>query len=136
MRSGGRSALLGGVLLVLSVAVAWGAEPPAENDSQGANSAPGAWEKAERGLSNITVGFLIEVPKTVAHESEVHGPLFGVTAGLIKGMGLGVGRTLVGVYEFLTFPAPNGVVGYAPVLEPGTPFSFERTNRFLDTPVR
>ncbi|MBI3002553.1 MAG: exosortase system-associated protein, TIGR04073 family [candidate division NC10 bacterium] len=136
MRSGGRGALLVGVLLGLSVAVAWGAEPAAENDSERANGVPGAWEKAERGLSNITVGFLIEVPKTVAHESEAHGPLFGATAGLIKGMGLGVGRTFVGVYELLTFPTPNGVVGYAPVLEPGTPFSFDRTTRFLDTPVR
>lgn len=136
MRSGGRSALLGGMLLVLSVAVASGAEPPAGNDSQRANSVPGVWEKAERGLSNVTVGFVIEVPKTVAHESEAHGPLFGATVGLIKGMGLGVGRTLVGVYELVTFPTPNGVVGYAPVLEPGTPFSFERTSQFLDTPIR
>lgn len=135
MRSGGRNALLG-ALLVLSVAVAWGAEPPAEISSQGASNVPGAWEKAERGLSNVTVGFVIEVPKTVAHESEAHGPLFGATVGLIKGMGLGVGRTLVGAYELVTFPAPNGVVGYAPVLEPGTPFSLERTSQFLDTQIR
>lgn len=135
MRTGGRNALLGGVLLVLSVAVAWGGEPTPK-DSQGANGVPGAWDKAERGLSNVTVGFIIEVPKTVAHESETHGPFFGATVGLIKGMGLGVGRTLVGVYELVTLPAPNGVVGYAPVLEPGTPFSFERTSQFLDTPIR
>jgi hypothetical protein len=45
-------------------------------------------------------------------------------------MGLGVGRTLVGVYELVTFPLPNGS-DYAPVLEPGTPFSAERTERFL-----
>ncbi|HEV8663958.1 MAG TPA: exosortase system-associated protein, TIGR04073 family [Candidatus Methylomirabilis sp.] len=135
MRTVMRRVLLGGLTLLVSVAVAWGAESAAEEGSPGPNGTAGAWEKVERGVSNLTVGFVIEVPKTVAAESESHGPAFGLTAGLIKGMGLGVGRTLVGVYELLTFPFPNGS-DYGPVLEPGTPFSTARTERFLDTQIR
>lgn len=135
MRDVMRRLLFAGLILGLSVAPTWGVESPAEDASPGPNGAPGAWEKAERGVSNLTVGFLLEVPKTVAAESESHGPAFGLTVGLIKGMGLGVGRTLVGVYELVTFPFPNGS-DYGPVLEPGTPFSTARTERFLDTPIR
>lgn len=147
MRSVGRIVLLAGLVLAMSVAGAWGEEvvPPdgaAAMDGiagvDGAateDGAAGAWEKAGRGFGNLTLGFLVEWPKTVVLESEAHGPAFGLTVGLIKGMGLGVGRTLVGVYELVTFPLPNGS-DYAPVLEPGTPFSAKRTERFLDTPIR
>lgn len=135
MRTVVRTLSFGALMLVLSVAPAWGVEFPVEDAAPGPNGAPGAWEKVERGVSNLTVGFLLEVPKTVAAESESHGPAFGLTVGLIKGMGLGVGRTLVGVYELVTFPFPNGS-DYGPVLEPGTPFSTARTERFLDTPIR
>lgn len=130
-----RRVLLGSLTLLLSVAVAWGAESPAEEASPGANGVPGAWEKAGRGLGNLTLGFLVEWPKTMVHESDARGPAFGLTVGLIKGMALGVGRTLVGVYELLTFPLPNGS-DYGPVLEPGSPLSAARTERFLDTPIR
>ena len=135
MRSVVGSVLLGGLILALSVAVTWGEEPLPANGTGEVNGAPGAWEKAGRGFGNLTLGFLVEWPKTVVLETEEHGPAFGLTVGLIKGMGLGVGRTLVGVYELVTFPLPNGS-DYAPVLEPGTPFSAKRTERFLDTPIR
>jgi len=147
MRSVGRLVLLGGLVLVMSVVGAWGEESPAPNGAAAVDGtagvdgaatedgAAGAWEKAGRGLGNLTLGFLVEWPKTVVLESEAHGPAFGLTVGLIKGMGLGVGRTLVGVYELVTFPLPNGS-DYGPVLEPGSPFSAERTERFLDTPIR
>ena len=135
MRDVVRRLWVAGLVLGLSVAPAWGGESPAPDASPGTNGSAGAWEKAERGVSNLALGFLLEVPKTVAAESESHGPAFGLTAGLIKGMGLGVGRTLVGVYELVTFPFPNGS-DYEPVLEPGTPFSTARTERFLDTPIR
>ena len=135
MRIVARSFVLGGLVLALTVAVTWGEEPVRENGVTRGNGAGGAWEKAGRGLSNVTLGFVVEWPKTMVLETEAHGPVFGLTVGLIKGMGLGVGRTLVGVYELVTFPLPNGS-DYAPVLEPGTPFSAERTERFLDTPIR
>jgi len=135
MRSVVWGVLLGGLILALSVAVTWGEEPLPANGTGEVNGAPGAWEKAGRGFGNLTLGFLVEWPKTVVLETEEHGPAFGLTVGLIKGMGLGVGRTLVGVYELVTFPLPNGS-DYAPVLEPGTPFSAARTERFLDTPIR
>ena len=135
MRSVVRGVLLGGLVLALGVAVTFGEEPLPANGTGEVNGAGGAWEKAGRGLSNVTLGFVVEWPKTVILESEAHGPVFGLTVGLIKGMGLGLGRTLVGVYEMVTFPLPNGS-DYAPVLEPGTPFSAARTERFLDTPIR
>ncbi len=147
MGSVGRFVLLGGLVLMVSVARAWGEESPTPNGAAAVDGiagvdgaatedgAAGAWEKAGRGLGNLTLGFLVEWPKTVVLETEAHGPAFGLTVGLIKGMGLGVGRTLVGVYDLVTFPLPNGS-DYAPVLEPGTPFSAARTERFLDTPIR
>lgn len=135
MQSVVRSVLLGGLLLTLSAGVTWGEEPLRENGATSADGAAGAWEKAGRGLGNLTLGFLVEWPKTVVHESHARGPAFGLTVGLIKGMALGVGRTLVGVYELLTFPLPNGS-DYGPVLEPGSPLSAARTERFLDTPIR
>ena len=135
MRTVARSLVLGGLVLALTAAVTWGEEPLGENGVTRWNGAGAAWEKAGRGLSNVTLGFVVEWPKTVLLETEAHGPLFGLTVGLIKGMGLGVGRTLVGVYELVTFPLPNGS-DYAPVLEPGTPFSTARTERFIDTPIR
>ena len=135
MRIVARSLVFGGVVLALTAAVSWGEEPVRENGATRWNGAGAALEKAGRGISNVTLGFIVEWPKTVVRESETHGPVFGLTVGLIKGLGLGVGRTFVGVYELVTFPLPNGS-DYAPVLEPGTPFSTARTERFLDTPVR
>jgi len=135
MRSVVRSMLLGALILGSSVAVTSGEEPLPDNGGREWNWATGAWEKAGRGMSNVTLGFLVEWPKTVILETEASGPLFGLTVGLIKGMGLGLGRTLVGAYEVATFPLPNGS-DFGPVLEPATPFSAARTERFLDTPIR
>lgn len=147
MGSVGRLLFLVGLMFVVSVAGAWGEEQTPSNgaaavgrvaEGNGASDvdrASGPWDKAGRGLSNVTLGFLVEWPKTMAVESEAHGPAFGMTVGLIKGMGLGLGRTLLGVYELVTFPVPNGS-DYEPVMEPGTPFSGARTVRLLDTPVR
>jgi putative exosortase-associated protein (TIGR04073 family) len=147
MGSVGRIVLLWALVLAVSAAGAWGEEPTPANGAPGVGGIPGAdgtvtgdgtagpFEKAGRGLSNVTLGFLVEWPKTVVVETEAHGPAFGMTVGLIKGMGLGVGRTLLGVYELVTFPLPNGS-DYEPVMEPGTPFSGARTVRLLDTPVR
>ncbi|MGH7409054.1 MAG: exosortase system-associated protein, TIGR04073 family [Candidatus Methylomirabilales bacterium] len=135
MRTVARSCVLAALVLALTAAVTWGEEPVRENGVTRWDGAGGAWEKAGRGISNVTLGFVVEWPKTVLLETEAHGPLFGLTVGLIKGMGLGVGRTFVGIYELVTFPLPNGS-DYAPVLEPGTPFSTARTERFIDTPIR
>lgn len=147
MGSVGRIVSLCALVLVVSAAAAWGEDPTSANGAPGMDGIAGAsgtvtgdgtlgpFEKAGRGLSNVTLGFLVEWPKTVVVESETHGPAFGMTVGLIKGMGLGLGRTLLGVYELVTFPVPNGS-DYEPVMEPGTPFSWARTVRLLDTPVR
>ena len=147
MESAGRIIWLAALMVVVAVAGAWGEEQASPNGAAGGegiadvdgtvagDGADGPWDKAGRGLSNVTLGFLVEWPKTVVLESEARGPAFGATVGLIKGMGLGVGRTLLGVYELVTFPLPNGG-DYAPVMEPGTPFSVARTARLLDTPVR
>jgi putative exosortase-associated protein (TIGR04073 family) len=135
MRSIVRSLVMVGLILALAAGMSFGEEPLARDDGFGRNGGAGMWEKAGRGMSNVTLGFLVEWPKTVILETEASGPLFGLTVGLIKGMGLGLGRTLVGAYEVATFPLPNGS-DFGPVLEPATPFSVARTERFLDTPIR
>lgn len=135
MRSVVRSLVVVGLIHALVAGMAFGEEPLPQDNGFGWSNGAGIWEKAGRGVSNVTLGFLVEWPKTVIVETEARGPLFGLTVGMIKGIGLGVGRTLVGAYEVATFPLPNGS-DFGPILEPATPFSTARTERFLDTPVR
>ena len=78
--------------------------------------------KVERGFANM-VGGVVEIPGCIADTTRKDGPWMGYTVGFFKGVGMVPVRTLVGVYEFLTFyvPAP---AEYAPVLKPPTPFNY------------
>lgn len=78
--------------------------------------------KFERGFANM-VGGVVEIPGCVADTARKDGPWLGYSVGLLKGIGMVPVRTLVGVYEFLTFyvPAPSN---YEPVLKPATPFNY------------
>ncbi|MCH7504438.1 exosortase system-associated protein, TIGR04073 family [PVC group bacterium] len=93
-----------------------------------AGTAQDAWaqnagSKLLRGVANIATGW-IEIPKQMYQTSVDHNPLLGLTWGTVKGVGYGVGRTLVGVYDTVTFPIPIPS-DYEPVVEPEYVFSPE-----------
>ena len=75
-----------------------------------------AGDKLTRGLANTFQGVL-EVPRNISNTTETQGLLTGLTVGVGKGLGYGVLRTLVGLYEVVTFPIPVPA-GYAPIIRP------------------
>lgn len=77
----------------------------------------GPIRKLGRGVVNLTTGWL-ELGAQVARTTETSGSLAGATIGLGRGVVLGVGRTLVGAIELVTFPIPNPLTGYDPVIRP------------------
>ena len=81
-----------------------------------------AGTKFGRGLSNTAFGWF-EIINEIGNESDRHGPFIGVTSGLIRGSVFGIGRTLAGIAEIITFPWPNGKRGYAPIVLPESVFS-------------
>jgi putative exosortase-associated protein (TIGR04073 family) len=117
-RGVGRSAASGVVLLVVGISLAIAADVAAE---ELATSTPG--QKALRGAVNLSLGLVVEWPKTIYYEAKKQGPLVGIPAGFLAGFGLGLMRSVVGAYELLTFPIelPDH---YKPILTP--PFPFEQ----------
>ncbi len=75
-----------------------------------------AGDKLTRGLANTFQGIL-EVPRHINNTTETQGLLTGLTVGVGKGLGYGVLRTLVGLYEVVTFPIPVPA-GYTPIIQP------------------
>jgi putative exosortase-associated protein (TIGR04073 family) len=63
-------------------------------------------DKVGHGFANITTGF-IEIPKNIVNISEDSGFLVGVTWGTLRGIGHGLGRTVMGVAELLSSPFPT-----------------------------
>ena len=78
--------------------------------------------KLGRGLAGMTTSFL-EVPGNMVLETDRHGAAEGLPLGFVKGLGMIVVRTPVGVYETLTapFPAPQG---YRPIIRPEYPWTY------------
>ena len=74
--------------------------------------------KLGRGLVNTLTG-LLEIPSNELKTCKSDGAPIGLTVGLAKGIALGLYRTLVGVYEVVTFalPAP---AGYEAITDPPT----------------
>jgi putative exosortase-associated protein (TIGR04073 family) len=58
-----------------------------------------------RGLVNVLTGWL-ELPKQIHLGSQEENPLTGFGWGFVKGVGMTVLRSGVGVYETVTFPLP------------------------------
>ncbi len=87
---------------------------------EAAAQSPG--DKLARGFAGMTCGFM-ELPGNIYDTSVRHGAAEGWTLGLLKGIAMIPARTLVGVYEFVTFPIPAPPF-YQPVLNPSTPFGY------------
>ncbi len=106
------------VLISSQIAVA------STEESTGAAAASG---KAARGLVNAGLGVVIEVPKTVYYDTLEDGLLYGLTAGVLEGLSWGIARTLVGIYEIVTFPFPLPE-GYRSIYDPHYPFEAGKTD--------
>ena len=81
-----------------------------------------AMRKAGRGLAGMTTSVL-EVPGNMVAETRSQGPGVGIPLGFVKGLGMIVVRTLVGVYEFVTAPLP-APANYRPILRPEFPWDY------------
>ena len=88
---------------------------------------PAAAEKAVRGIANAGLGVVVELPKTVYYDTLEDGPLYGLTVGVLEGLSWGIARTLVGIYEVVTFPFP-APEGYRPILTPAYPYQPGKTD--------
>ena len=77
----------------------------------------GPIRKLSRSVTNLLTGWL-EVPLQIMQTTERSGSLMGMTEGFGRGVVLGLGRTLVGAIEGVTFLIPNPTTGYGPVIEP------------------
>ena|SRR3989338_4223228 len=93
------------VVLLVLVAPCW-AETTTTPDAM--------FVKLGRGVSNVLTGWL-EIPYGVKTSFERTNPVGTTVTGLIKGTAIGVGRTVVGAVEVVTFwlPVP---ADYAPIM--------------------
>ena len=109
------------VLLAVAISTVIAGQALAEELTK---STPG--QKALRGATNLSLGLVLELPRTIYYETKAQGPLLGIPAGFLAGFGLGLMRTVVGAYELLTFPiaVPDD---YKPILSPQFPFEQGRT---------
>lgn len=78
--------------------------------------------KLARGAANLGFGWF-EIVNEMGNEADRRGPLIGIPAGLVRGSVFGIGRTLAGVYEVVTFLLPNGKKGYEPIVLPESVFA-------------
>jgi putative exosortase-associated protein (TIGR04073 family) len=79
--------------------------------------------KLGRGLANVTTG-LLEIPRQMMRTLEQEGIIAGLTVGMVKGVGWAVSRELVGIYEVVTFVAPQPNE-YGVILEPEFVYSHQ-----------
>ncbi len=109
-----RKHLLAGLVIA---AASFTAAPAFADD--GVRYATGATTKLGRGVVNTATGW-VEVPKQAAIGARQAG-LPGLIGGTVKGVGMGVARTVVGGFEIVTFwaPVPDR---FAPVMNPPTVF--------------
>lgn len=67
--------------------------------------------KLAHGVANTVTG-IVEVPKSMMLESDKRGPAVGIPVGLFVGIVQGIGRTLTGVVDLVTFPIPTKPIIY------------------------
>jgi putative exosortase-associated protein (TIGR04073 family) len=70
-------------------------------------------EKLTTGVANMLTGF-VEIPKTVIINNQTQGPVYGMTAGLLKGAWFAVARTGFGLIDTATFWFPGHVNKFTP----------------------
>lgn len=68
-------------------------------------------DKLAHGIANTVTG-LGEVPKNIMITSKEKGAAYGATAGLLTGIVHGIGRTLTGVVDLVTFIIPTKPIIY------------------------
>lgn len=73
-------------------------------------------EKLGRGLTNTATGW-VEIPKEIGRNIGKSGDMAGLVVGPLKGLVKAIGRTVVGIYDAVTFliPLPRR---YEPIIEP------------------
>jgi putative exosortase-associated protein (TIGR04073 family) len=84
-------------------------------------SAETMWGKLRRGAVNLVSG-VVEIPGCIYDVSAKEGALVGATWGTVKGVGMGPVRTMVGIWDIISFPIPSN--DYEPVLNPTTPYDY------------
>jgi putative exosortase-associated protein (TIGR04073 family) len=94
-------------IVISSATLAFCEEPGAKLD--------GPTTKLGRGLANI-VTFPLEIPEQISRTNNSDGPVAASTVGVLKGLGRGVIRACIGVFETATFFYP-GAGHYGAILK-------------------
>lgn len=87
------------------------------------NQITGPERKFGRGMNNVTE-FVRggEIRRSMEQSAIFSGPDVAYTSGFLHGFNRSVARTVVGVYEMITFPIPNGPGNdYGPIMLPENP---------------
>ncbi len=101
-------------VLALAIVVLWLLNPAVA----AAKDSPA--RKLGRGVANLSLGILA-IPSQVIETTRQRGPTVGVTWGLMKGAGVMLATTVVGLFEVLSCPFATPP-GYRPILEPEFPW--------------
>ena len=102
-----RTRFMGILLICMAVAVCHGGVASAQDLKEIDDSSPqevvsGMTTKAGRGLANAATGWL-ELPKQIYTTSKEDGIAKGILLGPLRGLGMTVVRTVVGIGELATF---------------------------------
>lgn len=89
-------------LLVLSATLFFSSQAVAGEDGY----FKGVGIKFGHGAMNAVTG-VVEVPRNMLYETNDKGIGYGLTTGLFKGIGYGVGRTIAGFIDLATFFIPS-----------------------------
>ncbi|MBM3887871.1 MAG: exosortase system-associated protein, TIGR04073 family [Verrucomicrobia bacterium] len=103
-------------VIVLGVGVLLCAAVPVQSNAQDAAS------KLGRGFAGCVLGWL-EISGNIYDEGTRNGWLMGATVGFAKGIGMTVVRTLVSVWDLVTFPIP-APDEYNSILKPDYPWGY------------
>lgn len=68
-------------------------------------------DKLAHGLANTVTG-LGEIPKNIIIDTNKKGPAYGIPVGFVTGIIHGIGRTLTGVVDLVTFVIPTKPIIY------------------------
>lgn len=71
----------------------------------------GVGDKLAHGLANTVTG-IGELPKNIIIETNEKGPAYGIPVGFLTGILHGVGRTLTGAVDLVTFIIPTKPIIY------------------------